>query len=268
MRGDISWSMVDGRAPQADDEVVVGQTTLERRGVTLGATVQIASRSSPPLPYRLVGVVVFPSIEFSSPLDDGAGFTQAGGARLGLGDRSRDDAGSLVVLVRWAAGADQSQALERFAAEDFVARPPSPAPAINGLDDVKWFPAIAAVPLIVLGGIATTQAIAVTARRRRGDLGVLSVFGFTSGQRRAVIGVQATVIAIIALVVGIPLGVVAARLVWGAIAGSMGVAADIAIPVVTLIVGAVGFLVALNLVGAVPARIAGRMRVADELRAE
>ncbi|MGI9029863.1 MAG: hypothetical protein ACR2HP_07735, partial [Ilumatobacteraceae bacterium] len=154
VRGDISWSMVDGRAPQADDEVVVGQTTLERRGVTLGATVQIASRSSPPLPYRLVGVVVFPSIEFSSPLDDGAGFTQAGGARLGLGDRSRDDAGSLVVLVRWAAGADQSQALERFAAEDFVARPPSPAPAINGLDEMEWVPASADIPPIMLGGIA------------------------------------------------------------------------------------------------------------------
>nr|MBA2625326.1 FtsX-like permease family protein [Acidimicrobiia bacterium] len=127
---------------------------------------------------------------------------------------------------------------------------------------------LAGAALVVLGVIATGHALVVTVRRRRVELGVLSALGFTPGQRRAVIIGQATTIATIALVVGVPLGAVAGRVIWSAIAGSMGLAADVTFPLALLATGAVGLVVVLNLIAALPGHSARRLRVADALRSE
>ena len=268
VRGDIGFTVVEGRAPQAPDEVVVGRTTLDRLDADVGSSVQIGSRSAAAAPFRIVGVVVFPTLQFSSPLDDGAGFDARAGQALGLGDETRDDAGFRAVLVRFAPDADRTASLARFTEAGVQVLLPTAPPEVNGLDDVKWFPTIGASLLVVLGGIATSQAIAVTTRRRRRELGVLSVLGFTPGQRRGLVAAQATAIAVVALAIGIPLGIAAARLVWGAIAGSMGLATDVSVPVVTLVIGALVVVVALNVLTAIAARPAARLRVADALRVE
>ena len=246
VRGDIGFTVVEGRAPQAPDEVVVGRTTLDRLDADVGSSVQIGSRSVAAAPFRIVGVAVFPTLQFSYPLDDGAGFDARAGQALGLGDETRDDAGFPAVLVRFAPDADQTASLARFTDAGLQVVPPTAPPEVNGLDDVKWFPTIGASLLVVLGGIATSQAIAVTTRRRRRELGVLSVLGFTPGQRRGLVAAQATSIAVVALAIGIPLGIATARLVWGAIAGSMGLATDISVPVATLVLGSLVVVVALE----------------------
>jgi hypothetical protein len=48
----------------------------------------------------------------------------------------------------------------------------------------------------------------------------------------------------------------------------MGVAADAAFPVTALAVGAAAMVLALNLIGALPARAAGRLHASKALRAE
>jgi ABC-type antimicrobial peptide transport system permease subunit len=116
--------------------------------------------------------------------------------------------------------------------------------------------------------ISTSHALAVTVRRRRVELGVLSALGFTPRQRRQVIAAQATTIACVALVVGIPLGVMAGRVIWSMIARSMGVATDAAFPLGLIVVGTLAVIVVLNLIAAIPARSAGRLPVADALRSE
>ena len=214
-RGDIGFAVVEGRAPQAPDEVVVGRTTLDRLDADVGSSVQISSRSVAAAPFRIVGVAVFPTLQFSSPLDDGAGFDARAGQALGLGDETRDDAGSPAVLVRFAPDADQTASLARFTDAGLQVVPPTAPPEVNGLDDVKWFPTIGASLLVVLGGIATSQAIAVTTRRRRREIGVLSVLGFTPGQRRGLVAAQATSIAVVALASASRWASPWARLVWG-----------------------------------------------------
>jgi hypothetical protein len=52
------------------------------------------------------------------------------------------------------------------------------------------------------------------------------------------------------------------------IAGSMGVATDAAFPLGLLAVGTPAVIVVVNLIGAIPARSAGRLPVADALRSE
>jgi ABC-type antimicrobial peptide transport system permease subunit len=125
-----------------------------------------------------------------------------------------------------------------------------------------------AAGLVLLGVTSTSHALAVTVRRRRVELGVLSALGFSPRQRRLVIAAQATAIACVALVLGIPLGVIAGRVVWSIIAGSMGVATDAAFPLGLLAVGTAALIVVVNLIGAIPARSAGRLPVADALRSE
>jgi hypothetical protein len=268
VKGDLTPTVIDGRAPRSGDEVAVGRDTLDDLGISIGALVDAAGRSSAHEKFRVVGVVLFPTIEFSSPLADGAAFTLDGGNRLKLGDPNRDDAGSERLLIRWAAGVDHNAARRRLEDGTTAAELPIVPPEVNGLRDVKLFPAAAAAGLVVLGVISTSHALAVTVRRRRVELGVLSALGFTPRQRRQVIAAQATTIACVALVVGIPLGVMAGRVIWSMIARSMGVATDAAFPLGLIVVGSFAVIVVLNLIAAIPARSAGRLPVTDALRSE
>ena len=90
----------------------------------------------------------------------------------------------------------------------------------------------------------------------------------TRGQVRAVIAWQTTLTLVIAAVIGGPLGVVAGRWAWRAFAGSLGVAPVTEVPVLVV----VGLLAALvldgNLLAALPAALAARIRPAVTLRAE
>jgi ABC-type antimicrobial peptide transport system permease subunit len=124
--------------------------------------------------------------------------------------------------------------------------------------------------LLVLAGLTHREHHGDRLRQQapRNERSVLSALGFTPRQRRLVIAAQATAIACVALVLGIPLGAIAGRVVWSMIAGSMGVATGAAFPLGLLAVGTPTVIVVLNLIGAIPARSAGRLRVADALRSE
>ena len=268
VKGDISPTLVRGRAPRSDDEVAVGQDTLDALDVRLGTRVAIASRSSGRKEFRLVGVVVFPTLDFPAALDQGAAFTREGGDRLLLGDPDREDAGSQKLLIRWAPGVDRGAAVRELRGEGATVVAPVASSEVRGLTGVERFPVLAAASLILLGVIATSHALAVTVRRRRSELAVLSALGFTPRQRAIAIAAQATAIAIVALLVGAVLGVVGGRVVWSVVAGALGIADDAAYPLTILALGAVGWIVVLNLIGVVPARAAHRLRLGAALRSE
>jgi putative ABC transport system permease protein len=268
VKGDLAPTVIKGRQPRGDDEVAVGRETLDDLGVSIGASVDVTGRSATRGRFRVVGVVLFPTIDFSAPVADGAAFTLGGGNRLKLGDPHRDDAGFERLLIRWAPGVDHDAALERLGDGVTQAVPPIAPPEVNGLRDVRLVPAAAAAGLVVLGVISTGHALSVTVRRRRVELGVLSALGFTARQRRLVVTAQATTVACVALVLGIPLGIVSGRLLWSTIADAMGVATDPALPLGLIATGAAAVVVVLNLLGAIPARSAGRLPVAEALRSE
>jgi ABC-type lipoprotein release transport system permease subunit len=276
VKGGIAPTVVAGREPRADDEIALGRDTLRDVGVELGATVTVGSRHQRSGEYRVVGVIVFPTIGEPTEVATGATLTGRGGERLLLGDESGgDDVGTKYVVVRWAPGVDHDDALIRRGIEDagsstieVSAAGPTQPPNVTGLEDVQGFPLVVGAGLVVIGLLATGHALLVTVRRRRLDLGVLSALGFAPGQRGVAIHGQASTIALVAIVVGVPLGLVAGRLLWSAISGSLGLATDASFPLAVLAAGAVGLVVALNLVAAWPAWTARRLRVADALRSE
>ncbi|MBA3303431.1 MAG: ABC transporter permease [Acidimicrobiia bacterium] len=275
VKGGITPTVIEGREPRADDEIAVARDTLGEIDVGLGTSVTVRSRSQVSEEYRIVGVIAFPTIGEPTAVATGASLTAKGGDRLLLGDVSEgDDVGTPYVVLRWAPGVDHDEALTRRGVEESTggfeesAYGPIAPPEVRGLEDAQQFPLLAGAALVVLGVIATSHALIVTVRRRRLELGVLSALGFTPGQRRTVVAGQATTIATIALVVGLPLGAIAGRLVWRAIAGSMGLATDAAFPLALLAMGAIGLVIVLNLIAAVPAQRARRLRVTDALRSE
>lgn len=112
------------------------------------------------------------------------------------------------------------------------------------------------------------HTLTTSARRRRRDLAILKVLGFVRSQVSATVARQSTVIAAVAVVFGLPLGVAAGRWGWHLFADELGVPPQPATPVLALALLGVATLLLANLVAAVPARLAARTHAAAVLRAE
>ena len=73
---------------------------------------------------------------------------------------------------------------------------------------------------------------------------------------------------VVGLVVGIPIGLLIGREVWGRVADSLGVATVSTVPSIGLVLTGVGALVLVNAIGFFPGRAASRTRPAVALRSE
>jgi predicted lysophospholipase L1 biosynthesis ABC-type transport system permease subunit len=97
---------------------------------------------------------------------------------------------------------------------------------------------------------------------------LLKALGFTQGQLAAAVAWQATVAAVIGVVVGIPLGAVMERQLWILFAHNLNAVPDPTVPAFSVVLVALGAFVFANLVAALPGRGAARTPTALVLRAE
>jgi ABC-type antimicrobial peptide transport system permease subunit len=120
----------------------------------------------------------------------------------------------------------------------------------------------------LFGVVALAHVLMLAVRRRRHELGVLRALGWRPAEASSTIRWQAGIIALLAVVIGIPAGVVIGRLLWVAIAEPIHVLPDVAVPAaaIAIVVVALPF-VALAL-ASIPARQASRLRPAQVLRSE
>jgi predicted lysophospholipase L1 biosynthesis ABC-type transport system permease subunit len=145
---------------------------------------------------------------------------------------------------------------------------PRPHAEVRNLQRVDNLPGLLA-GLVGLLGLATLAHTLVTSvRRRRRDLAVLKTLGFVRGQVAATVAWQATTFAVVALAVGVPLGLAAGRWAWRLTADALGVASGAVVPGPAILAVVVGTLAAANLVAAGPGRAASRLRPAAALRSE
>ncbi len=92
--------------------------------------------------------------------------------------------------------------------------------------------------------------------------------GFVRRQIALSVSWQTTTVAAIGVVLGIPLGIAAGRLVWNAFASNLGVVADPVVTAWAVAAIAAGTLVVANLLAVGPALVASRARAASLLKAE
>jgi ABC-type antimicrobial peptide transport system permease subunit len=107
--------------------------------------------------------------------------------------------------------------------------------------------------------------LVVSVVRRRHEMGLLKALGFVSVQIGATVLWQATTVALVGIVVGIPLGIVAGRVVWDAFATSLGAVPVAAVPGFAIAVLAMGVLVVANALAVLPAVTTARRRSVGQL---
>jgi len=120
--------------------------------------------------------------------------------------------------------------------------------------------------LIAAGTLA--HALASSSRRRRRDLAILKTLGFIRWQIRRAVAWQATTIAAIALLIGLPAGIAGGRWAWRVFAAQLGVLPDTVVPLTTILITIPAALALANLIAAAPGQAAARTQPATILRSE
>jgi ABC-type lipoprotein release transport system permease subunit len=283
LRGPYVMTTATGVAPTAANQVLLGTKTMHQLGVHIGSTVTVKFPSSTGAQavgrrFTVVGTTVLPP-DFNprGGLGTGAIFSLAGfvGHSCGTGPGNEACIVSALVgnggafLVRTAPGPEGKAALSALgrAYPSQVNLPQPPTNLVNFGEAVN-FPLILGL-VVVLFGIGTLLHLLLTSlNRRRRETGLLKSLGMLRRQIAYCVAWQTTTIALIGIVLGVPLGIAAGRLVWSAFATNLGVVADPVMTVALLAAVALGTLVVANVLALVPALIAARARPASLLRSE
>jgi ABC-type antimicrobial peptide transport system permease subunit len=115
--------------------------------------------------------------------------------------------------------------------------------------------------------VALGLTLAASVRRRRRDLALFKALGFTRRQLAVTIAWQASTAAVVGIIVGV-VGIALGRWLWNLFARGIYVVPVSSVPVVEVVLVALGALILANLVAAIPGRMAARTPTAFALRAE
>jgi hypothetical protein len=265
-------TLLEGRAPEAPDEIVLGSKTLAGAHRQVGQTVKVALQGeNMPRTMQVVGRAVFPFFGQGEVTPTGLG---EGAALL---DPGPNPDGFNFVLVGMTHGPSEHDNVARFASNlkaTGVCHQECAAVTAQRPADVSNYARIKATPLALAGvlallAVATVAHLLVTSiRRRRRDLAVLKTLGFVRRQVSATVAWQATIVVALALLVGLPVGVAAGRGAWQFFAARLGVAPDLQVPLLPVLLSIPAALAIANAVAAAPGWVAGRLRPALVLRSE
>src|SRR5262249_20317538 len=127
--------------------------------------------------------------------------------------KAGDVAGEDYLLVRWKPGIDRQAAEQRFETvygkKGYYVVPPLAAAEISAIGEMRSLPLALGIFFVLLAIATVAHALVTTVSRRSHDLAILRSIGFTRRNSRAAIAWQATLLAVVGLVVGVPLGILA-----------------------------------------------------------
>jgi putative ABC transport system permease protein len=269
VRGPLLFSVVSGRLPTGDGDVALGSTTLEQVhghvGSLVRVTVQRPNGGTRTASFRVVGTASFPSDAGLGGLGTGAAFTLSGllhvvcppGRTQSECQSAASGNQSPAVLARVVSGPKGQADIARYASEAGATRPTIPTSLVNFGEAVN-FPLILGFVLAVFGAATLLHLLVVSVIRRRREMGLLKALGFVSRQLGTTVLWQATTVALVGIVFGVPLGIVFGRLIWKAFATNLGAVPVPTVPAGAIVGMALGVLVIANLLAVVPAMISAR----------
>jgi ABC-type lipoprotein release transport system permease subunit len=261
--------VTSGRLPAAADEVLLGPTTLRGLHVHVGEHVELTGDGKPQR-VLVTGSGLVPQGPHNGYADGGF-VTSAGYSNLFKGFKYHIVFITLTPAARTPdAGATLAAALvkQNPTLKGTELQPPDKLQEVAEIEQVRVLPIVLGGFLAVLAIGAVGHALATAVRRREHDLAVLRALGMTQWQCRWVTVTQATLLALIGLVFGVPLGVAIGRTLWRAVANYTPIQY---VPPAALwalaLIGPAALLLA-NLLAAWPGHRAARLRIAHILRAE
>ncbi|HEX6420699.1 MAG TPA: ABC transporter permease [Acidimicrobiales bacterium] len=264
------YELAEGRAPRADDEVVINRGAAEDGDLSVGdrTTVQLPE----PVEVTVVGIATFGGA-------DGLGETTMTAFTLDAARElvMRDPSTVTSILVRAEDGVDAGELRSRLA--DTL---PGGLEAITGddlveerLDSLDFLGIVrgALVAFALVGmlaaGLSIHNAFSITVVQRTRELALLRTIGASRRQVRRLIRLEGLAIGSVAALVGVVAGVGVAAVLRAAFAGAgfalpaSGLTVDRSAVVVGLVVGIVATLLATR----GPARRAARLAPIEALRA-
>ncbi len=264
--GDLRLMTLSGRAPRGRDEAAIGPSTARQIHAKVGDVVTVGERHRR---MRLVGTALFPT-DVHSSFDEGLWVNPEAfnSASRDNGPKQEDR----YVSVRWRSGVDKGRALKRLQADiGPVAEAVAPAQVpveLTNLRNVHTVPIVLAVFLASLAISTLTHTLVASVRRRRNELAILRALGFTRRMTRTIISTQSTVVGVVGLVIGLPLGFVVGRIGWIWVAAKVPLRFVSPITLALALIVVPSVIVLANLLAALPGRRAAHLRPAEALRTE
>ena len=275
----VTPPVLSGHDLDGAGQVVLGAETLSQLHKRVGETVEVSDNTGKSTALRIVGTATFPAVGGSQHTELGTGalldyqlipksarniFNLPGGGPNAEFVRLKTpiEAGALgrlqkIALVLQIADQDEVGIIG-------VQRPAEVADA----GTLRATPSYLALALAAAAVAALGLTLIASVRRRRRDLSLLKALGFTQRQLAAAVAWQATVAAVIGLIIGVPVGALIGRELWTLFARSIYVVPEPTEPVLSVVLVGVGALLFANLVALLPGRSAARTSAALVLRAE
>jgi hypothetical protein len=281
-QGDLGPPVIDGRLPSGNGEIAVGTGTLERLGKTVGDTVRMGEGQGA-ADLRIVGTVVLPAIgqvnSDHTALGRGALVTMETLSSTESPDaacmESDDAICPVAVVIDMAPGADGDAVAARLAAAEpdgvpngTFSKPVQVAAEIRNAEEMGALPLGLGLSMAFGAVLSLGIALAAFVRQRRRELAILKTVGFTRRQVRSAVVWQGALALLVALAIGVPLGIAGGRWLWTRFATDIGVAPDAAVPAL-LLLAAVGVVLVVGILSAAaPGAMAANTRPAEALRGD
>ncbi|MDP8937151.1 MAG: ABC transporter permease, partial [Actinomycetota bacterium] len=205
IKGSRTFTLLEGRGPVTAEEAVIGPATARALQKGIGDTVRVGEPEGRDL--RVVGRGLLPQTPHFG-FDQGFWMTLDGFDAVAPAES--DAARAETVLVRFAPGLSGEAAVARLQERlgEHAEIQPSSLPAdVAYLRNVRALPKALAGFLVLLGVGALGHVLATAVRRRRRDLAVLRAVGFRPLQVAGCVAWQAVTVSVVALALGIPLGI-------------------------------------------------------------
>ncbi len=259
--GDLTdpvWAMNSGRMPESKGEAAVSLNMAEQFGLVVGQTLTLTTNDFLSQDFEVTIVGTFPS--------------------------SEDAVMNLLIETLPGTTAPTDYLITTRAGEDNRAVANSLIAASGGNLDPELFseeveevrdefrPILLGLNLVLFGiaGINLLSSQLLSVRERRRDFAILKTLGFTPAQITASVLSGSMFLALVALAIGIPLGLVATRVLFDILTNAAGIGSGVGslpgvlwllplLPIVLLVAA---------LMSALPARTASKLEVAEALRYE
>jgi ABC-type lipoprotein release transport system permease subunit len=261
--------VLEGRLPRLADQVMLAPQTMKLVHAHVGGHVRLTG-SRGPKTLEVTGSGLVP-LGPHNGYAEGGWVASAGYDALFTGYKFR------LILIRFPHGAN----VEKSSAA-LVREVEARMPQVKGLEidpgdvptelalirQVRTLPILLGAFLAILAIGAVGHALATAVRRRSHDIAVLRAVGMTQWQSRWVVVTQASLLALIGLAFGVPIGLALGRTVWRVVANYTPLEYVSPISLWALLLVAPAALVVANLLAAWPSRRAARMHLGHILRTE
>ncbi len=271
LRGPLLFSTAGGKLPSGEGQIGLGAATMRQVDAHVGSLVRVGvttpSGGKRTVPFRVVANIPIPVMDGFAGLGNGAVIPLSGYEAAvcpsAVGQvtckQSVEESSIGSILAKGVSGPRGQAAVAHFLDSDqsVAVLPVAPTSLVNFGEAVD-FPLIFGGIVAVFGAATLGHLLVVSVSRRRRETGLLKVLGFVNSQVIWVVSWQATTLALVGILIGVPIGLIAGRATWDLFANNLGVVTVSVVPVWLIGALAVVVIVVANLLAIGPALTATR----------